>query len=245
MNALTILRSLGPIDSRVIRRDSMLRWMLFMPLLMGLIYRFGIPWLSQAILSQFNIDLTPYLALIYSILVLLTPVLFGTMIGFLFLDERDDGTLTALQVTPITLNGYLGYRLGLPVALSILLLPPTFWLAGLTSFSLPEMLLLSIVAAPLAPLYTLFMGVFATNKVQGFAIVKASGVFIILPLVAYFVYMPWQLIFGLLPTYWPLKVYWLLDAGQSGAWIFILVGLAYQLLLISVLLRRFNRVMRR
>ena len=89
------------------------------------------------------------------------------------------------------------------------------------------------------------MGVFATNKVQGFAIVKASGVFIILPLVAYFVDMPWQLIFGLLPTYWPLKVYWLLDAGQSGAWIFILVGLAYQLLLISVLLRRFNRVMRR
>ena len=36
MNALTILRSLGPIDSRVIRRDSMLRWMLFMPLLTGL-----------------------------------------------------------------------------------------------------------------------------------------------------------------------------------------------------------------
>jgi fluoroquinolone transport system permease protein len=45
-----------------------------------------------------------------SFLVVVMPALVGMVIGFLLLDQRDDQTLAALQVTPLTLNGYLIYR---------------------------------------------------------------------------------------------------------------------------------------
>ena len=83
----------------------------------------------------------------------------------------------------------------------------------------------------------------ANNKVQGFAVMKGIGSFLVLPLVAYFVQSKWQLVFGLIPTYWPVKLYWVLDAGEPRAWIYLLVGVIYQLILLAVLLRRFNMIM--
>ncbi len=86
------------------------------------------------------------------------------------------------------------------------------------------------------------MAAFAQNKVQGLAIMKASGTFLVLPLLGYFVRSNWQWAFGLIPTYWPAKVYWILDAGESGAWIFFLVGVVFQVALLVALLGRFKRV---
>ena len=44
--------------------------------------------------------------------------------------------------------------------------------------------------------------------------------------------------------YWPLKVFWLFDAGASSAWAYAVVGVAYQSLLLWLLARRFARVIR-
>ena len=38
---------------------------------------------------------------------------------FLLLDHRDDRTLTALQVTPLTVEGYLAYRIAVPMVVSV------------------------------------------------------------------------------------------------------------------------------
>ena len=63
------------------------------------------------------------------------------------------------------------------------------------------------------------------------------------PFVAYFVQGGWQWLFGLMPTYWPVKVYWLLQAGNPLGWLALLIGLAYSALLIVLLIRWFNAVM--
>ena len=39
----------------------------------------------------------------------------GTVVGFLLLDQRDDQTMTALLVTPLSLGDYLRYRMTLPM----------------------------------------------------------------------------------------------------------------------------------
>ncbi|MDH3284761.1 MAG: ABC transporter, partial [Acidobacteriota bacterium] len=65
------------------------------------------------------------------------------------------------------------------------------------------------------------------------------------PMFAYFVPMPWQLLFGLSPVYWPGKLYWSALAGDASYWIWLPLGLAWQALLIWLLLRRYHRVMRR
>ena len=56
---------------------------------------------------------------------------------------------------------------------------------------------------------------------------------------------PWQVAFGLDPLYWPLKVFWMLEAGEPGVWLGFLAGLAYQSLLIALLVRRFKAVIDR
>ncbi|MGH2370620.1 MAG: hypothetical protein ACRDI2_20785, partial [Chloroflexota bacterium] len=178
-------------------------------------------------------------------LLTIAPVTAGMIVGFLLLDQRDDDTLTALQVTPLPLSGYLTYRLAAPTMLSLAMTAAMLPLAGLTGVGAVPVLLASLTAAPLAPLYALALGGFAENKVQGFALVKAASVVFMAPLLAYFAPPDWHLAFGIVPTYWPGKLYWLAQAGDPGYWLYLPAGLAYQLLLLAALLRRFNQVLHR
>jgi fluoroquinolone transport system permease protein len=246
MSLLNTLRALGPIDARSIRRDSMLRWMILMPLVLALMFRLLLPWATVHLQESLNFDLTPYLPLLVGFVVILTaPTLYGAVIGFLLLDERDEGTLTALQVTPLPVSSYLAYRIALPMAISIVVLLIAYPIVGLFPLPLWQLLILAVLAAPLAPLYALFLAVLASNKVQGFALMKAGGILFLGPFIAWFVTMPWQLLFGVFPTYWPMKLYWLFVAGQSGWAIYFVVGMIFQAALVGLLLRRFNTVMRR
>ena len=72
---------------------------------------------------------------------------------------------------------------------------------------------------------------------------KASSVISIPPFIAYFVTNGWQWLFGLVPTYAQVKVYWLLQVGDPQGWIALLVGLVYESILIGLILRWFNHVM--
>ena len=245
MKSTAVFKALGPVDLRNVGRDEMLRWMVLLPVLLALLIRFGWPFAVTQLQTKFQFDLSPYAVMAMSYLTLGTPAIFGMVIGFLLLDERDEGSLIALQVTPLSLNNYLVYRLGLPVIFTIVLMLITLPLAGIMSFSVWELLLLGVVAAPLAPLLAIFLGAFASNKVQGFALTKATGTLFVAPLAAYFIGGQWQWLFGLLPTFWPPKLYWLLSAGESGAIGVALVGLAVQLIWIYLLGRRFNKVLHR
>ena len=60
-----------------------------------------------------------------------------------------------------------------------------------------------------------------------------------------FISSPWQVAFGIDPLYWPLKLFWMLEAGEPRAWLYFLAGLTYQSLLIAILLRRFKTVIAR
>lgn len=240
---LRALKALGPIDFQSVRRDELLRWLIPFPLLIGVVLRFGVPPVEARILAQFGFDISPYYGLFMSFVVMTMPLLVGMVIGFLLLDQHDDRTLTALQVTPLTLTGYLIYRISVPMLLSVLITLIVVPLANLVWIGWLPLLAATLASAPIAPLSALFLAAFAQNKVQGFALSKGSGVFLAPPLVAYFVQMPWQLLFGLTPTYWPVKLFWVLQNGEPHAWIYLVVGLAYQFLLLALLLRRFNRVM--
>ena len=52
-----------------------------------------------------------------------------------------------------------------------------------------------------------------------------------------FISSPWQVAFGIDPLYWPLKLLWMLEAGEPRAWLYFVAGLTYQSLLIAILLR--------
>ena len=243
MRAAQVVRALGPIDARSVGRDSLLRWMVALPIVVALAARLVLPLVLARLGEAIKIDLLTYYPVVASgALLLLAPIMSGAVIGFLLLDQRDDGTLTALQVTPMPMPAYLAYRLVGPALVSLLLTPLAFTIAGLGGAGLARLLAATALAAPLAPITALALASFAENKVQGFALMKGASLLLTAPLAAYFVPSAWQLAFGLLPTYWPVKLYWASQAGDPNWAFYLAAGLAYYLLLLAALLRRFNRV---
>ena len=243
--ATAVVRALGPIDAKSVARDSMLRWLVGIPIAYALGFRWGVPVLHGWLGERYGFDLTPYYPLLTSFLVLMTPALLGAVVGFLLLDQRDDRTLTALQVTPLTVEGYLAYRIAVPMVVSVPIVVASIAIADLVTMRVVPALAAAVQAAPAAPLFALFVGAFASNKVQGFALLKGVGVLGWPPVIAWFVSPPWELAFGVDPLYWPLKVFWMLEAGEPRVWLYFLAGLAYQSLLIAILLRRFKTVISR
>lgn len=246
MRTLAAFRSLGAIDARNVARDSMLRWIAVLTPVFALGFRFAVPPIAGALERQFRFDLVAYYPLLMSFLPLAAAGMTGTVAGFLLLDQRDDQTLTALLVTPMSLGDYLRYGLSGLMILSAVLGGVMVPLAGLTGTTPLQVAVTAVVAAPLAPIYALFLGTFAANKVQGFALVKAVGIVFVPCVVSYFVAGPWQNAFGLVPHYWPLKVFWLFDEGVPGqALAHAVIGLAWQAALLVLLVRRFSHVVRR
>ncbi|MEP7272646.1 MAG: ABC transporter permease, partial [Acidobacteriota bacterium] len=133
MNALRLVKSLGSIDLMSVRRDPLLRWIVVMPLLIALVWRFFLPVIIGRLGEALRLGFGDFYQAIggYALL-LIAPALCGMVVGFLLLDERDDRTLLALRVTPLPLSNYLAWRLSLPMLLSVVVTLAAFPLAGLS-----------------------------------------------------------------------------------------------------------------
>lgn len=237
MRATQIVRALGPVDLRSVRRDPLLRLVVILPAAQVLLMRVGVPWLAERIQAAYNFNLQPYYPWLTAVVALIVPLVTGVVVGFLLLDQRDDRTLSALQVTPLSLSGYLAYRLSMPLVLSLLLTAVVLWGGSLVPLGALDIVLISAATAPSAPLMALFLAAFAANKVQGFALQKASGVFLLPPMLAYFLPTPWSWLLAVFPAYWPAELAWTRTAGGSGL-LFLLGSLGYHALLIYLLLKR-------
>lgn len=243
---LKILRSLGPIDLRGIRRDSMLSWMILIPILSALIMRWAVPALTIALIQRYDFNLAPYYPVLLAyFFVIMSPIIFSVLVGFLLLDEKDDRTLTALQITPLSINSYLAYRVAVPVILTIVLMFIIFPLANLGELAFGPLLLTAISAAPMSPMFAMYLASMAENKVQGFALTKLSGFVLFIPIFAYFIDSGWEIVFGIIPTYWPMKVYWTLNAGEPLAWLYAVIAVVYQSAVTWLFVRRFNKTIHR
>lgn len=246
MKATAVFAALGAIDARDIARDSLLRWTVVLALSFGLLFRFAVPAIAGALAARIGFDLSAYYLLLMSFLPVIVAALIGTVVGFMLLDQRDEQTLAALLVTPLSIGDYLRYRLGMLLAVSVVVSSMTLAVAGLTETTIPQLVLSSVVAAPLAPVYALLLGSFAANKVQGLALAKVIGVVTVPCVVAYFVTGPSQLGFGVIPHYWSLKVFWLIDGGDTAeALLYASIGIGWQAILVAALARRFASVVRR
>jgi fluoroquinolone transport system permease protein len=222
MNMIRILNALGPVDLKNIQRDSLLAWILVLPIILAFGFRIAVAPLTLWVQERSAIDLTPYYPLLVSTFILLAPGMAGLVTGFLLLDERDDGTLTALLVTPIPLNGYP--------------------LIGLVPIAPIDLVIVALLGASSGPLVALFLAAFAENKVAGLTMVKMLNGITLLPLVAYFVQSNLQLLAGVIPTYWPLKIFWLAAAGQSY-WGYVVAGFVVNGLALWLFMRRFDTIL--
>jgi len=229
-------------DFKNIRRDSLLAFMLAVPWLLVVVFRLVLPPVRNWLAATYQIALEPYYPLILSMLIILQlPFLFGVVYGFLILDEKDEHILMALQVTPVTISGYVRYRI--TAALIFSLVYVMLILAATGMADLPQLAAFSpavFLGGLLSVLLMLFLIVFAGNKVEGLALMKGMGILMMGPLAAFFMESKWQILLGILPSYWPAKVFWLISDGKA-VWGYVTVGAAYISLLIFILYRRFEK----
>lgn len=231
------------LDLRQVSRDSMLALALFAPLLLIAAVRYGVPWVADLLIVELSFDLMAYDDLLLSFVLILIPLMLGMLTGFMMLDERDENLIQYYAVTPLTKMGYFNYRLAMPVALSIgyntlLLLSSPFELPSLLA-SIPTLLMLAMEA----PMIALLLTAFANNKVEGLALSKGLGLIVFVPAVAYFVPYPWQLIAGLVPTYWASQTL-LLDMKNAPGWTLATctgIGVTVHYFVLRVLAMRFRR----
>lgn len=234
------LFAFGRNDALQIRREAILMYMLVIPLLSALVFRLFLPLVARWLQAAQGVDLLPYYPLLASFLGVQIGLMYGLLMGLLALDERDEGVLTLLQVTPLPLSSYAGYRIVAAVLLTTLATPVLLPLSGMLPWSLaPALLPIGLGLGMLAPVMGLLLPTLASNKVEGMAVMKGLGLFILVPLAAYFVAEPWQYLLGIVPSYLPAKALWLAAAGEPFLPLLAL-GVIYAGGLTAVLLWRFR-----
>jgi fluoroquinolone transport system permease protein len=210
-----------------------------LPLLLGLLLRFGVPPLREALLHL--IDLADYYPFMVGFLLLMSPIFIGWVFGFLLLDDKDQQVLPVIQTTPIGRIRFLRYRFMLCLAAGFLLSLVLPAMAGLTRFGLLWGIPVVVLAAMEGPIFALFLGSVADNKIEGLALGKIGGLVFLGPLVVLFVESNWHLLGGISPAYWVTQAY-MAGLARSSAYFFYLgVGAVYHLILAAAFLRLFNR----
>jgi len=192
-------------DMKKIRRDMILSASILAPLLMIVVYKWILPlvgqWLNVNILLE-TLKTPIYLFILYS-----SPVMIGTMIAFLILDELDEEMVKYYGITPMGKKGYLLYRLFVPVIISSLMTLIAFIILDSPVNISPLFVILNTLFISFeAPIVTLLIVCFASNKVEGLALSKITSLLMIVPIVQLFIRDNYQIILSIFPPYWMVKL---------------------------------------
>ena len=240
-HVIRAMRVLAPNDLRLIWRDGfLLSFIAFLLPLACLGLRWLVPYAGELVAEW--VVLEPYYGLILaSLIVGGQPVMLGFVIGILFIEERDEGTLLALQASPLSLRSFLGYRLLAAMGLNVVLTTLGVYFAGLVSISLFEILASAALASLAVPLIALVYAIYIKNKVQALMMLKPVQIWGGLPTLLFFIPTPWQWIGSVPgPLYYPMRLFWGAADGQAEWWL-ILPGLIIPGVALLWLLRRFER----
>jgi fluoroquinolone transport system permease protein len=214
------LRSMLLVDRRVVLGDRVLLMVLGgipgLALGVRLLLTVGSSWVRE----RWGVDVDQYTQVILGfVLVIHTPVMIGSIVGLLFLEDRDAGVLPGLLVTRTSLAGLVRYRTSMAWLLGAISVPVGSVLAGSHHpGGVAAVVLTAIAAGGLSATVALSMACFGRDRVQGMAFMKAMGVPLYLPVAMWFTswFGKWALL--LVPSAWPLQSWWAPSPGQASLW---------------------------
>ena len=204
-------------DAMSIRRDPMLALAIALSTTPALAMLRAREMMDVAALERLGVmDFSRYVA---PVALLIPAFLIGWVTGFLLLEDRDDGPLLAVDVTPVGKVGFLWYRVTATAAV-VLVLTLGASITVTPQLGAGRRLAAAVMVAAAAVLAAIILPAVARNKVEGLALTKLTNLASIVPLLA-MVPSPWRYAAGIIPTYWlgellappelrPLPLPWLL-----------------------------------
>ena len=226
-------------DYKLLKGDPMLILMMAVPFILWALMHFLIPLLIEQALIRWDFDLYPYYRQAGTFFLMLIPMMMGMVYGFILLDERDGGIITAISVTPTGKTGYLKLRMGLPMVLSFVAIFLFILLLELTgSLNLLQLLVISAIISSQSLILLLFLGAFADNKVMGLAISKGFGILLVGPLLDYVLPAPINWSGAYSPLFWASRTF--LAESDLTFWSHAGITIVFQSLLLYFLFSKFR-----
>lgn len=225
-------------DATSIGRDPVLVFAIALSTVPALGYLLGRDAMNAAALREFGVNRVDlYLA---PSALLLPAFLVGWVTGSLLLEDRDEGTLLALDVTPVGKAGFIAYRVAVTTLVMAALTMPA---AGVIApqLGIGQRVGVTLLVASAAVLAALVLPAVARNKVEGLALTKLTNLAFIVPLLAVLP-SPWRYVGGIVPTFWLGELLELSTARfLSTTWVLaaaVLSHLVWMALLLALLRRR-------
>jgi len=187
-------------DLKLLRRDPMLLYSVAMILVLLLIVRY------------FKDRVGIYYPLLALLTLILIPMILGMIPGFMMADEKEEKTIQALQVIPISSEAFLTYRLtwaSITVAVLTAISPKILAI----ELSQKGLLALGVLFVFEVWIYGLLITVFSESRMQALTVSKVLGWFLMLPPLIKLVVVwrnlstDWSKFTAFLPTYWLYKVF--------------------------------------
>lgn len=227
-------------DLKLLRGDPMLLLMMAVPIILWALMTFLFPLVANFVSDTWSFDIYPWYRQAGFFFMLLIPMMSGMVYGFILIDERDGGIITAISVTPLGKSGYLKLRLGIPLFLSFVSLILFVYLLNLQgNNNIIQTILLSALLSSESLMMLLFLGAFADNKVVAMAISKGFSVLLIGPLLDFILPAPLNWLGAYSPMFWCERAF--LSEGSGEFWIYFMISLAFHIFIIHILYRRFIR----
>ncbi|MEY9214400.1 hypothetical protein NI17_019995 [Thermobifida halotolerans] len=228
------------------RRDPLLVLLLAAPVLLAAAIRVSFPQAVDIVRVSYGIDLAAHTPAVMATLVLLhVPMMFGVVGGLRAVEDADERVLLVLRVSPLSLWAYLGYRMVVAAAASLLGLVVALPLSGLSPSGWSPGLVVAVVLAALqAPVLVVSLTALAADKVTALVVAKGAGaVLVLVPVVLWALPDWWRLPFLVLPPAWPVLAVPEYAAGAPGPWGCLLGGVLVTAVAVAVLLGRTRRAL--
>ena len=222
-----------------ITQEMMMLMLAIAPVLVGVFFRLGIPFLENTVLKNYGFErmLVPYYEIFSWLLAMLTGMLFAFAGGLVVLGEIDDNVAKYIMITPVGMRGYLSSRIIIPALISgvfTFVLVPFFSLVHIGIARLIVMVISTMLSGIVT---TLLVVAISSNKVEGMAVGKLSGLFGMVLFVPYVVTGTIQYVFCLFP------MFWIGEWSLSGGWGKLMVALVEFIVWIYILFLQFQKKM--
>lgn len=223
------LIALSQSDFRSTFRDPVFRGILFAPVMVLAIIRWGYPLVA----SQYP-AVVPYSIVILMWACLQTSVMFGFLYGFLILEEKEERLWEVIQVLPVSGVKLIFSRLLLGLIISVIINFCLIEFGNIIETDFIKSFLIAFIYSLTAPVIALAVGALSKNRIEGMAQMKIFNLLLIIPALMYFFPSDAFHLTAFIPSYWLFRV--MEKATTSGSFIpFFAIALFYHFAIIFFL----------
>ncbi|NWH13166.1 hypothetical protein [Acholeplasma laidlawii] len=220
-----------------ILRDKMYMFFMLYPLILVLVSLWLVPFIKDNA-SELAANI------VVLVFIMMTAFIYGAVTGFTLLDDQDDQVLYSLRITPIKVSNYILIKLGISYLFGLSATLLVIFITNFLDASILDVFLIAILSSLQAPIVALLVNAFASNKVEGFVVMKVSGLILLIPVASIFITNWTELLLGIVPGFWVARMISMSLIPSEyllNTYYYFAIGISVNLLFIALLYKKYTK----